>query len=215
VLEIGDSLGNDLGWGLNRQFAGNPGMVLVQKDKSSTGLTNSWFYDWPSHLATYLRQYHPHLVLVCIGGNDARDVSLNGHVVRFGTPEWIKFYDFSIRQIVTEANKAGARILWVGLPIMRPFYYRQEIALLNARFAHVAPSVPGGTYLPTWSLMATSSGAFRQSAYVNHVWATLRSPDGIHLSSVGENVFSTFVAREIGLVYHVNVHLAAPSTITG
>ena len=59
VLEIGDSLGNDLGWGLTRHLAATSGLNLVQVDKSSTGLSNSWFYDWPDHLAAYLHQYHP------------------------------------------------------------------------------------------------------------------------------------------------------------
>jgi len=190
-------------------------VVLVQRDKSSTGLTNSWFYDWPTHLRTYLHEFHPHLVLICIGGNDARNLSANGHVVTFGTREWTALYDRMIRQIATEDYQAGARTLWVGLPIMQPPYYRHAMALLNSRFASVTSSIPGASYLATWSLFADSTGHFRHAGYVNHSWQVLRSPDGIHLSSVGENVFSTFVDRQIGAIYHVVIHPASPSVITG
>ena len=53
VLEIGDSLGNDLGWGLARELGGERGLTLVQADRSSTGLVTTWFYDWPRHLAPF------------------------------------------------------------------------------------------------------------------------------------------------------------------
>src|SRR5438270_8423849 len=38
ILEIGDSLGNDLGWGLTRHLAAGTGLSLVQLDRSATGL---------------------------------------------------------------------------------------------------------------------------------------------------------------------------------
>src|SRR5579872_7184314 len=59
ILEIGDSLGNDLGWGLARELRSMPGLRLIQLDKSSTGLAAGWFYNWHHHLATDLRRYHP------------------------------------------------------------------------------------------------------------------------------------------------------------
>ena len=65
VLEIGDSLGNDLGWGLSRELASTHALKLVQKDKSASGLVTAWFYNWPHHLKTLLKQYHPDLLIVC------------------------------------------------------------------------------------------------------------------------------------------------------
>ena len=46
VLEIGDSLGNDLGWGLARELPTGSSVNLVQLDKSATGLANTGYYDW-------------------------------------------------------------------------------------------------------------------------------------------------------------------------
>ena len=44
ILEIGDSLGSDLGWGLTRHLSAASGLHLVQLDTPSTGLANSWFF---------------------------------------------------------------------------------------------------------------------------------------------------------------------------
>jgi hypothetical protein len=44
ILVVGDSLGNNLAYGMQRQLDKTTGIDLVVKSKSSTGLSNSWFY---------------------------------------------------------------------------------------------------------------------------------------------------------------------------
>src|SRR5271170_5768505 len=50
LLEIGDSLGDDLEYGLRHELKRTPGLKLIQRNKTSTGLSASWFYNWPAHL---------------------------------------------------------------------------------------------------------------------------------------------------------------------
>src|ERR1035438_2632770 len=80
VLEIGDSLGNDLGWGIARQLGHNHEVRLVQADKSSSGLLTPWFYDWPQKEKVLLAQYKPQLVIITFGANDDQNLRVNGHV---------------------------------------------------------------------------------------------------------------------------------------
>jgi len=214
VLEIGDSLGNDLGWGLAREIASTHALTLVQKDKSASGLVTSWFYDWHQHLKTLLKQYHPDLVIVCVGGDDEQGMKLNGNVYGFDTPQWRSRYSSLIRQIDTMTTRAGSYVLWVGLPVMKPNIYNEGVVALNSLYRSVANTVPGVTYLPSWSLFANTQGQFEMAAPVNHVRTLLRASDGIHLSYVGENVFATFVANEIATIYHVELHPSQPDNIT-
>lgn len=215
VLEIGDSLGNDLGWGLARQLGATRGLTLVQRDKSSSGLSNSWFYDWPTRLAGYLAQYHPNLVVVCLGANDQQGMRVNGSGVQFNTPAWRVAYAEQIHRVVSLATRAGSYVLWVGLPVMGPNGYRQGTAVLNTLYAKVASAVPGVAYLPSWNVFATANGAYRAAARVNGVLSVLRQPDGIHFTLVGENVFSTFLTYQLRTIYHVALLPAAPVAITG
>ena len=214
VLEIGDSLGNDLGWGLAREIGSQRGLVLVQQDVSSTGITTSWFYNWPQHFAQYLHQYRPHLVVITFGANDEQGMRVHGSAVAFGTNQWRDEYVRRLRQIVGEATKRGAYVLWVGLPIMEPNGYRQGVQYLNRLSQEVATSVPGATYLSTWQLLANARGQFQSAAYANHVSSVLRASDGIHLSYVGEEVLATYVAREIASIYHVVITPVAPVVLT-
>jgi hypothetical protein len=214
VLEVGDSLGNDLGWGLARELVTTPQLRLVQADRSSTGLANSWFYDWPTNLAALLAEHHPDLVVICLGANDQQNMKVSGSSQAFATAAWTTAYRAEVRRLVRLATNAGAFVLWVGLPIMGPYGYNQGARFLNAQYASVVAGVAGATFLPTWRLTANGRGQFQYNARVNHVGVTIRSADGIHFSVVGENVLATFVAGQIAQLYHVPLRLAAPQFIT-
>ena len=216
VLEIGDSLGQGLGWGLAREFALSSGFTVIQKAKSSTGLCNRAFYNWPAQFALYEQLYRPHLAVILLGGNDEQGIYTgNGYGAPFGTAGWIAAYSAAIKNITATAQHYGTRVLWLGMPVARPYYYNKKLSLLNHLYGTVAGTAPGVTFLPTTPLLATPSGAFRMTAYVNHLAVDLRAEDGIHMSSYGYDLVATAVVRDIALLFHVDVHPAAPYSITG
>jgi lysophospholipase L1-like esterase len=205
VLEIGDSLGNDVGWGLARELGHDHEIRLVQADKSSSGLLTPWFYNWPQKEKVLLAQYKPQLVIITFGANDEQNLKVNGQVLAFGSAPWMVAYTNIVMKTATTATKTGAYVLWVGMPIMQPNSYRNGMVLINSVFAKVASNVPGMIFLPTWDLFANAQGQFAESARVNNVPSLLREPDGIHFSFVGENVIATYVTRSIGDVFHVRI----------
>lgn len=213
VLEVGDSLGNDLGWGINRELGHDSHVTLVQADKSSSGLTTPWFYNWPAKEETLVRQYHPQLVVIMFGGNDEQNLRVNGHVVAFASAPWIVAYTKIVKQIATAATNSGAYVLWVGMPIMGPNGYRQNMVTINSVFAAVEATTPGMTFLPTWDLFANKQHQYQDNERVNNIPSVLRSTDGIHFSYVGENVIATYVTKSIGSVYHVIVPPESPMYI--
>ena len=214
VLEIGDSLGNELGWSLQRQLSTNTILSFVQMDKSSTGLSNSWFYSWPQHLKEFLVQYRPNLLIVCLGGNDEQGMKVNGATEPFGSNAWKAMYSSYIKQIVSLATSAGSYVLWVGMPVMQPYGYNKGMQILNSQYLDNVSGVPGTVFLPTWNLLSDSQGAFMKSAQVNGVESLLRSPDGIHFSYAGEGVFSTYVAKALSSIFNISLRIANPKVIT-
>ena len=69
VLEVGDSLGIDLGWGLTDELSGSKHR-LIAVAVGDTGLAEPSYYDWPAQLSVDLRLYHPGTVIVFLGAND-------------------------------------------------------------------------------------------------------------------------------------------------
>ena len=214
VLEIGDSLGNELGWSLQRQLISNTILSFVQMDKSSTGLSNSWFYSWPQHLKEFLLRYRPNLLIVCLGGNDEQGMKVNGVTEPFGSNTWKAMYSSYIKQIVSLATSAGSYVLWVGMPVMQPYGYNKGMQILNSQYLDNVSGVPGTVFLPTWNLLSDSQEAFMKSAQVNGAESLLRSPDGIHFSYAGEGVFSTYVAKALSSIFNISLRIANPKVIT-
>ncbi|MDA8373753.1 MAG: DUF459 domain-containing protein [Actinomycetota bacterium] len=215
VLEIGDSLGNDLGWGLLRQVPTGSSLHLIQLDKSDTGLAKPSFFDWPSHLALDLREYKPQLVLICLGGNDQQGLVVNDSAVQFPSSAWETAYAVRVRQLVAIAVSSGAYVLWVGLPIMQQSSYSQGTQILNSIYQAVINTEPDATFVPTWSLFSNPQGQFQANAMVNRNQEALRQPDGVHLTYMGENVEATYILREMALIYHVQLAPKDPLVVTG
>jgi len=213
LLEIGDSLGDDLEYGIRHELQLTPGLKLIQRNKSSTGLSASWFYNWPAHLKSDLHRYHPNLVVIMFGANDEQALNVDGASQPFGSPKWRSAYTARVRRIDRMVTKAGAYAFWVGLPIAAPKSYSQGLRALNAVYSQVATSTPGVTFQPMWHLLATKGGNYRGGAVVNNVQSALRLSDGIHFTSTGELVIGTFVSRQLATVYHVNLRPEEPAYI--
>jgi hypothetical protein len=213
ILEIGDSLGDDLEYGIRHELQFTPGLKLIQRNKPSTGLCATWFYNWPKHLKTDLHDHHPNLVVIMFGANDEQALRVGGVSQPFGSPKWRSSYIGRVRRIDRMVTKSGAYALWVGLPIAAPKSYSQGLRALNAIYRQVARSTPGVTFQPMWHLLATKGGNYRGGAIVNKVPSALRLSDGIHFTSTGELVIGTFVVRQLATIYHVNLRLEEPAYI--
>jgi hypothetical protein len=214
VLEIGDSLGNDLGWGLARELPSGSSLNVVQLDKSATGLANAGYYDWPTELETDLNLYHPQLVLICLGGNDEQGMEVDGSAVQFPSPAWTGAYLTRVRQLVSEATANGALVMWVGMPVMEDPDYSQGMEILNSLYQQGARADPNATFVSTWQLFS-ERGAYQAVADVNGIPENLREPDGIHYSFTGEDVIGTYLIDEMASIFHVQLAPTNPAVITG
>ena len=215
ILEVGDSIGAELGWGLQREIGSVPGLDLVTAALSSTGLAATWFYNWPAHLKHLLAKYRPNLVVVCLGANDQQGMSRSGHAVSFATMAWRDAYRGNIDQILGLARHAGAYVLWVGLPMMRPTSYNRGVTLLNSLYAEQVRQSPGAVFVSTSALLATPAGGYRASARVGSHVEVLRASDGVHFSVVGEDIVSTYVVKAIAASFHVLLVASHPMGING
>jgi hypothetical protein len=213
LLEIGDSLGDDLEYGLRHELQFARGLKLIQRNKVSTGLSASWYYNWPTHLKSDLHKYRPNLVVILFGANDEQALDVRGTSQPFGSSKWRSAYTARVRRIDHLVTKAGAYAFWVGLPIAAPKSYSQGLRTLNAIYKKVALSTPGVTFQPIWHLLATKGGNFRGGAIVNKVPSVLRRPDGIHFTETGDLVIGTFITQQLATVYNVTLRPEEPAYI--
>ncbi|HEX7104589.1 MAG TPA: DUF459 domain-containing protein [Acidothermaceae bacterium] len=182
VLEIGDSLGEDLGFGLEHVLRDVDGVQLVQAAKGNSGLVQPQYYDWPKHLSQLLGEHRPDVVVVFLGANDVQDFYAGGVLRQFGAVGWEEAYAQRVATMMQEATAAGAKMLWVGMPIMKSATFSSSMAKLNDIFQAQAMQHPGVTYMPSWNLFTDDAGNYVKTARIDGEPVTLRTPDGVHIT---------------------------------
>ncbi len=205
ILIVGDSLGNNLAYGMQRQLKDTAGIDLVIRSKSSTGLSNSWFYNWPKEIKPFIADSDPDLVIVMLGTNDHQNMKIDGAVSEFGSKKWNAKYEAEATKLITQSIDSGAYVMWVGLPIMQSSYFASYMAVLNERSSKAVSENVGATLVPTWDLMADNRGKYREWAKVSGRNQKIRGSDGIHFTWVGQNVLATHVIAEMQDIFNVKI----------
>jgi hypothetical protein len=207
IIELGDSIGEDLGFGLADEIGSDPRVHVLQEAIGDTGLSNESYFDWPATLEQELRRYHPQLVVVMLGGNDWQGFLTNGQVAYLGTHLWVDVYTSRVDAMMAEATAAGAHVLWVGLPIMQDPTFGAHMAFLNSVYLSQAHRYPGVVFIPTWKLFSNSAGQY--SEYLPDKSGNLievRDSDGIHIDPPGgTDLLGDYVVDRIEGIWHIRL----------
>jgi uncharacterized protein len=197
VLVVGDSFATDIGYGLGRAF--NLYVVSLNlQGVISSGLARPDFYNWPQKLRQDIGRLDPDLVVIMIGGNDFHSVLLpNGHSISFHSGKvWRRAYRRKVVAFLREAASEGARVAWVGLPIMRDAGYSSYIRRLNGVYEEAAGRFPSAVYIDSWRLFANKDGEY--AAYLPDAHGELqpvRTADNIHLTPQGNDRLAAYVMK--------------------
>jgi len=207
ILDVGDSLGEDLGLGLYYTQSTNPLVKIIQAAHGDSGLARPDFYNWPAHLQAELQEYHPQIVTILIGGNDAQNFLVNGEPVVFGSPQWRTVYTERVALMMDETIAAGAKMLWVGLPIMQVPSFGASMQSLNAIYQAQSLLHPGVQFFSTWSLFSNAQGQY--DVYLkNSSGQTVlaRDSDGVHIAPPGGcDIVALAAMKQIEAVWHVHL----------
>jgi len=201
VLVAGDSVGEDLGIGLERKLSGNPRVDVFSAARQSTGLARPDYFNWPAALKLDIGRFHPDVVVCMFGANDNQSFIVEGHVFRFGTREWSLAYQSRIATMMSIAQQSGAHVVWVGQPIMGSASRTNDMRRLNYFAKAQIKLHPDVLYVDSWHLFVDASGAY--SAYLANSkgqQVLVRAQDGVHLTVAGDDRLAYFVVAQMRLV---------------
>jgi len=196
ILEIGDSLGIDLGWGLRAQLAHSPKVSLVEGAQGSTGLSNDWYYPWPPHFSQLLSQHRPQVAIIFLGTNDEQAIHVGATICSFNTPCWRTAYAHRVRQMLALARHVDTKVLWVGSPPMGSPAFSSAMSAINAVVQREIGTLSDAVFVPSAPLTALG-GHYRASALINHHVQVIREPDGIHINTTGSQLLALFVLQTL------------------
>ena len=189
----GDSLIIDTGYALQRAALATPVIKSVGgvDGRIGTGLDRPDVFNWFLEIRRELKALHPNAVVLGFGGNDDKQymtgLPSGVTITEFNDPAWRREYARRVGGLIDLINRAGAYVVWVGLPITRDPAQTARFDAINGVVAQEIDKRPGGAaYLDTYSLLAGPDGGYAEylttlSGEVQDV----RAPDGVHFSPAG------------------------------
>jgi hypothetical protein len=126
-----------------------------------------------------------------------------------GSPGWMAEYRRRVARVMDAVGRRGARLYYVGLPVMRDRGRDAAAAAVNSAILAEAADRPWVRYIDSGALLGEPGegyDAYRTSPDGDQVKA--RQDDGIHMSREGTNWVADVVARAIRDDWHIGASQA-------
>jgi S-formylglutathione hydrolase FrmB/lysophospholipase L1-like esterase len=188
ILLTGDSMMIEgIGPPLERYFKSIEDLEVSREGRYSTGLCRLDFFDWFAFFKDVLETKRPDLVLITLGANDTQDIVVEGrkrHLV--ATPGWNEIYGQRVGQLLDLAAESGAKVLWLGLPIMGKEPYNTRVKNINEVTSTVCSQKDNCLFWDSSRSLTGKDGKYSSFLTVKdgrHV--KVRAKDSIHLTDEG------------------------------
>ena len=201
----GDSLVITPGYAIVRAAGASPVMQSVGgvDGRIATGLTRPDVYNWFDEIRQRVKELKPKVVVLDFGGNDDK-AYMTGlpegvTIDDFGGSVWRREYARRVGGVMDVISRAGAFVLWIGMPQTRSPDQTARFDVVNAVVEKQARKRPGrAAYIDTYRLFAGDDGGYTQ--YLRNLSGDLvqvRSADGVHFEREGGDIIAREVLKEL------------------
>lgn len=205
----GDSLVITPGYAVYRAFGQNDAVETHGSvdGRVATGLTRPDVFNWFRHVDEEVRNEEIDTVVLSFGGNDdsgyMTGLPQGASVDDFGGPKWTKEYRRRVGGLMDTANRAGAFVVWLGLPITKDAAQSRRFKIINeAALAEAQKRQGTVAYVDMYGLLSDEDGKY--APYLRSKDGRLekvRADDGVHLERAGGDMVARQVVRELRRVY--------------
>lgn len=197
VLFCGDSLMQGLAQIMTSQLK-RRNIAFRNLSRQSTGLAYPNYFDWPKTIRTELEAHHASVLIIFIGANDAWDLIHQGKMLSFDSAPWREVYRQRVESIVSMAEEAKARVIWVSLPPMDNKRLVARAPVLNELYREVISQHPGMLLIPASQVLTEDGATFaRYKKNSDGIVQLLRADDGIHLAPAGNRLLSELILKHV------------------
>jgi hypothetical protein len=210
---FGDSMAIDLSKALERFYADDPNLVVINQGVGDSGFVRNDFFDWDAAVTQQIAANSFDLAVVMIGVNDRQEIDTEGQSYKSLTEPWKTIYQQRLTGFLNKLRAAGKPVIWVGLPPMSKSEYSAALAQISA-IQRLASFSGGAEFVDIYERFLGEDGKF--SSYgpdVNGQNARMRKDDGIHFSSAGSDKLAFYLNQSIRNFYRgggMTVEVADP-----
>ena len=211
IWVAGDSLVITPGYAIVRAAGGSPAIESVGgvDGHVATGLTRPDVFNWFQEIAKKMKELKPNVVVLNFGGNDNHGYMTGlppglSAVGDFAGPTWNREYLRRVRIVMDTINRAGATVVWIGLPIVSSPKMTGSFDKINAIVVEEAKrrGPRKAIYIDTYTMFAGDNGGFTE--YLEDAKGDpvkVRAGDGVHFDVAGGNMIAREVLRRLNAVY--------------
>ena len=198
---FGDSLAIDLARALERFYAEDPNLVVVEQGVSSSGFVRDDYFDWNAALAEQIAADSFDLAVIIIGINDNQTLNTGGQSYEPLSEGWTSAYQARLNQFLEQLRAARKPAIWMGMPPMSRSQYSAAINQISA-LHRLAAFSGGAEYLDIFERFADEDGKYTSHGPdVNGQNARMRKDDGIHFSAAGADKLAFYISQSMRSFY--------------
>lgn len=198
---FGDSMAVDLAKALERFYAEDPNLVVLNQGVGSSGFVRDDYFDWNKTVGEQIAADSFDLAVVIIGVNDRQEIKVNGQSYSSLTPQWTAAYQARLNDFLGQLRAARKPVIWVGLPPMSKSDYSAAMSQISALYKMAAFS-GGAEYLDIYDRFLGEDGKYSsQGPDVSGQNARMRKDDGIHFSTAGADKLAFYISQSIRTFY--------------
>jgi hypothetical protein len=198
---FGDSLAIDLSKALERFYAEDPNLVVLDQGVSSSGFVRADYFDWDKAVDEAIAADSFDLAVVMIGINDRQEIAVDGVSYAPLTEPWNAAYQGRITQFLGKLRAARKPVVWIGLPPMAKTDYSAAISQIS-NIQRLASLSGGAEYLDIYERFLGEDGKYSSHGPdVSGQNARMRKDDGIHFSSAGSDKLAFYLSQTIRAFY--------------
>ncbi|MBU1305304.1 MAG: DUF459 domain-containing protein [Alphaproteobacteria bacterium] len=213
---FGDSMAIDLSKALERYYAEDANLVVINQGVSSSGFVRSDYFDWDRAIDEQIAANSFDLAVVMIGVNDRQELTVNGGTLEPLSDAWNEAYQARIASFLGKLRAARKPVIWIGLPPMSKTQYSAAISKI-ANIQRLASFAGGAEYLDIYERFLGEDGKYSSfGPDVNGQNARMRKDDGIHFAAAGADKLAFYLSQTIKSFYRgAGTVLAAVDPLAG
>lgn len=211
---FGDSMATDVAKALDRFYAEDPNLAIIDQSVGDSGIVRTDYFDWPKKIGEKITENGFDIAVIIVGINDRQKMSIDGKSYSSLSPEWLAGYSARVQSIVQQLRAANKPTIWVGLPPMEAPKFGQTMIQVN-EIDRLAAFGGGAEFLDIFEKFATEEGKYtRNGPDLNGNNVRMRKDDGIHFSTAGADKLAFYLSQSLRNYYRgggtVGVAVADP-----
>jgi hypothetical protein len=213
VAIFGDSLAADLGKAMERFYAEDPNLSVLNMGVGSSGFVREDFFNWDKTIEEQIAANTFDVAVMIIGINDKQSITQDGNSYKALTDEWNVVYTNRVNAVLAKLRGAKKPVIWIGLPPMEQQSFSAAMSQVTA-IQRLASFSGGVEFLDVYERFLDENGKY--SAYgpdISGKEVQIRKSDGIHFSAAGSDKLAFYVSQSLKTFYRgggIGVDIADP-----